>query len=100
MEADEIDILARSMLRDIEQVLDAAKAASACEGGREIVQRDRIDRVDLDRAFFHAVPLPHRDPRPVPDADCGRDGTRPHAVAEVFDELHAVRSIASPECNP
>ena len=88
MEPDEINILARTVFRHVEQVDDVLEPAGSCEIRSDFAERNRDDRIDFDFAALHAVSLTRPNVWPLPHADAGCDRTRSHAVAKVLDEEH------------
>ncbi len=88
MEANDINILARTVFRHVEQVDCVLEPAGSCEIRSDVAERNRDDRIDFDFAVLHAVSLTRPYMRSLPDADAGRDLTRSHSVAKILDEEH------------
>ena len=89
MEPNEINVLARTVFRHVEQVDYVLEPAGPCEIRTDVAERNRDDRIDFDFAVLHAVSLTGPYVRALPHADAGRDRTRAHAVAKIFDEEQA-----------
>jgi hypothetical protein len=88
VEADQINILASTVLRNLQQVDDAKEARIAGQPRSDIRKTDGLDRIDLDLTFFHAVAGPHFDVRARPDSDTARDFSATHSLAKPFREYH------------
>jgi hypothetical protein len=88
VEADEVDVLPFSMLRDFEEIDQAEEARLAGEVGCDVGQTDGGDGIDFDLAVFHCVPISDFDVGPGPEADTARDLAGSDAVAEAFGEDH------------
>ena len=88
METNEINILASTVFRNVEQVDYVLEPAGSCEIRSDVAQCNRDDRIDFDFAALHAVSLTRPYVWPLPHADAGRDLTRSHAVAKILDEEH------------
>ena len=81
MKADEIDIVAAAMFRNFKEVDDTGEAGRASECGRDIVEADLRNRIDLDVTLFHAIPLTDFDTRVLPYANAAFDVAAAHALA-------------------
>ena len=100
MKPDQIDVLAFSVLRDFEQVEHTKKARRPCQLWSDIRETDRLDRINLDRAFFHAVPRAHLDVGPHPYSDAASDFSATNSLAQALGEDHGL-SLHPPEgCVP
>jgi hypothetical protein len=88
VELDEVHVIASPMLRDLEQIGYARKAALAREARRNLFERNRDDGIDFDLTFFEVVSLADTNVRTHPDANASRDRTTSHAIAQVFREQH------------
>jgi hypothetical protein len=88
VESDQIDVLAPTMLRDLEEVDHALETRSSREVGSNIREPDGQDRVHLDLTLFHPVPVAHSYVRTQPDADAASDLATANAIAEALGEDH------------
>ena len=88
MEADEIDVASAAMLGDFEQVKDAKKTGSAGQFRCDVGEADRLDGIDFDLPFFHAIASTCLDVGTLPDADARGDVSTTNAVAEALGEYH------------
>ena len=88
MEANEVDILASAVLRDLEQIEDAQKSRCLCQGGSDIWETDRLDGIHHNHAIVHRITAAylHVRTRPYPDTACDFSAANP--VAQTFGENH------------
>ena len=82
------------MLRHLEEIADASKAAGTREIRSDLVERHRFDRIHFDLPILHPVPVAGPDVGPLPYANAARDLPGSDTVAEILDELHAT-SVAT-----
>jgi hypothetical protein len=83
------------VLGDFEQVQHTEKTGFARELRSDVGKAVRLDRVDFNLAFFHAVARAHVDAWTHPDAVAAGDVTAADTVAKAFGEGHA--EIALPQ---
>ena len=88
VEVDQVHVLASAVLCNLEEVLDAGESAFTRETRRDLLKRDRNDRVHFDLPALDAVSPAGSNARADPDPDGSRDCTTPDPVAQVFRELH------------
>ena len=88
MEPDQVDVLAATVLRDLEEVDDTAKTRLSRQLRSDIRETDRHDRIHFDLTLVHAVAGADRDVGPRPYADTARDITAPNPLAQAFGEDH------------
>src|ERR1700756_2021311 len=88
MEPDEIDVLAASVLRNLQQIRDAREPRLARDLVRDVVESDLLDGVDFDLPRAQPIAVSDLHPRRHPDADAARDLAGANGVAQVFRELH------------
>ena len=88
VEVDEVHRFAAPMPGDLEQIAYIREAALAGKTRRDLFERDGHDGIDLDLALFELVSPAGTNVRTHPDANASRDGTRSHAIAQVFREQH------------
>src|SRR5262249_52783313 len=89
VEADQIDVVAAAVLRDVQQILDAAETGCARQIRRDVRDLNRRDRVHHDVSLVHAVTTADLDVGPLPDADAAPDSAASNPGAEAFGEDHA-----------
>lgn len=73
MEPNQIDILASTVLGDLEQINHAQKSRLARQCWSNIRETDRRDRIHFDLPFFHRVPGAHFDVETHPYSDTAGD---------------------------
>ena len=56
--------------------------------GSDVGKADRLDRIDLDGPFFHAVARAYFDVGARPDADAASDLALADALAKALGECH------------
>ena len=88
MKADQVDILALAVFRNLEQVDQTVEAGLTRELRGDIRKPKRLDGIDFNLAFVHRIPAAHPDARTHPDANAAGDVAAPHAVAKTFREDH------------
>jgi len=88
VEANQVNVFALAVLGDFEQIEDAEKSGGAGELGSDVGKADRLDRIDFDCAFLHAVLGAYFDVRARPDADATGDFAAADAVAKTLGECH------------
>ena len=93
MKTNEIDVLARSMLGDLQEIDDAQEPGFNGQLMGDILKRDLLNRVDLDLALFHPVTMPDFDVRALPDAYATGDGPAPYTLSEPLRENHTERAM-------
>ncbi len=88
MEANQINILAFTVLGDLEKIDDSQEPRLARQGWGDIRKTDRLDRIHFDLTFFHSVTFADCDvgTRPYPDA--ASDVSSTNSVAKAFGERH------------
>ena len=88
MEPDQVDILAFSVLGDLEQINQAQESRLPRQCRRNIRKTDRINRMYFDLAFFHAVPLAHFNAGTRPYSDATRDFSSTDSIAKPLGKRH------------
>ncbi|MBZ5601611.1 MAG: hypothetical protein LAO79_04825 [Acidobacteriia bacterium] len=84
----QIDIVARAVLCDLQQICPALEAGFNRQIMGDVLQRDRLDGIDHDFTFVHPVMSSDLDVRPFPDPDAARDESAPHPFPKVFRKNH------------
>src|SRR5258706_4932264 len=110
-EFDQVDILAWSVFRDLEEVDYACESRTACETRGDVRERDLPDRGDLDRARTEPVAVAYLHARTLPDAHAAGDfaahdglaqspGEHHEAALRMLGGLHAPRIIIQQRRQP
>ena len=92
MESDEIDVLAPTVLRDLEEVDHTLETRRARQLWSDIRETDRQDRIHLDLTLFHPVAVADLYVWTHPYADAASDFAAPNSVAQALGEDHFRRS--------
>ena len=82
MEPNEIDILAFTVLRNLEQINEAQESRLARQCWGDIRKTDRLDRIHFDLTFFHSVALAHCDVGTRPYSDTASDFPTTNSIAK------------------
>ena len=85
----EINILAFTVLRDLEQIDHTQETRLSRQLWTDIRKTDRRDRIHLDLTFFHTVPGANLDVGTLPYSNAAGDGASSHALSEPLGEDHA-----------
>ena len=88
VEPDQINILASTMFRDLEQVQNAKESRLARQFRSNIWKPYRLNRIDFNLAFLHTVSRAHSDAGTHPDAHAASDFSPPYSLAKSFSECH------------
>jgi len=88
VEADEVDVLAAAVFRDLEQVEDTEEAGLLGESRRDVGNADGFDGVDFNGALLHAVAAADQDVGTSPKPDARSDFAATNAVAQALGERH------------
>jgi hypothetical protein len=88
---DDEDPSPRTVLRNLEQLDNADKAAALGKRGSHISERDLEDLCDYDLAWRERIPASDFHVWSLPKANGGRDLAVTNAIAEGAKELHVVR---------
>jgi len=88
VESNQIDPFAFPMLRNFEQIDDAEETRLPRQLRSDIRKTDRLDRVNLDLAFFHWVLAADSDVRPHPYSDAAGDLSPANTLAKTLGEHH------------
>ena len=98
MKPDQVDVIARTMLRYLEQIDHAQETGFKRQLMSDIVQRDLLDGIDLNFTVLHAVTVAHLDLRTHPDANAAGDGPAPYTLPKTLRENHGEKVVtASPQ---
>ena len=88
MEPDQIDVLAVTVLRDLEEVDHTVETRFPRQLWRDVGEADRLDRIHLDLTLFHAVAGAHVDVGTRPYSDAARDVSAANSLAQALREDH------------
>ena len=88
MESNEIDILAFTVPGNLQQIDETEETRLARQLRGDIGKTDRLDRIDLNLAFFHAVPDAHFDMGARPDSNAASDFPAANSLAKPLGEHH------------
>jgi uncharacterized protein YdhG (YjbR/CyaY superfamily) len=88
VETDQIDILAPSVFRDLQQINHTQEPRLSRQLRSDVHKADRLDGVHLDLTFFHAVSSARFDVRAHPDPYAARDFSAANSLAETLGERH------------
>ena len=77
------------MFGDLQKVVDSLEPAGARDSRGEVVELDRLDRIDLDLPLLHPVSLAGSYARVMPHTDGGGDLAGADGRAKEFGEEHA-----------
>jgi len=84
----QINILPRPVLGDLEQIDDSQESGFDSQLVVDVLDRNLLDRIDLDQAVFHGITLAHRYLRPLPDPHTDSNGSGPHTLPKPLGEHH------------
>jgi hypothetical protein len=88
VEPDQINILASTMFRDLQQVQNAKESRLARQFRSNIWKPDRFNRIDFNLAFLHTVSRTYSDAGTHPDSHAASDFSAPYPLAKPFSERH------------
>jgi hypothetical protein len=77
MKANKVDVLAPTVLRDLEEINDSLEARGSRQLWRDVIDADWQYRINLDLAIAHTIALADAHARVHPDADAARDHPTP-----------------------
>jgi hypothetical protein len=107
MEPDQINILASTMFRDLEQVQNAKESRLSRQFRSNIRKPDRFNRVNFNFAFLHSVSRPHSNAGTHPDSHTASDFSPTYPLPQPLSEHHeqslrptlqCVSTTPSPRC--
>ena len=67
MEANQVNVFAFTMLRDLEKVQHAEEPGSLCQSRSDVRKSDGLDGIDYDLAFIHRISATDFDMRMHPN---------------------------------
>jgi hypothetical protein len=86
---DQIDVLAATVLCDLEEVDYTLETRLPRQLWSDIRETDRQDRIHLDLALLHPVAVTDLDVGARPDSDAARDFAATNALSQALREDHA-----------
>ena len=89
VEADQVDILAFTVPRDLQQIGEAEETRFSREFRRNLRKLDRLNRVDLDLSFVHTVTATGPYAWTTPNANAAGNLSAADSFAKTFGEDHA-----------
>ena len=84
MEPDRVNILARTVLCNLQKIDNAEEAGFSCQLRRDIREPDRLNGIHFDFAFFHPVSPAGYDMRGFPDSNAALADHRARLVRPYF----------------
>ena len=81
MKPDQVNVLTFSVLRNFEQIEHTKEAGFPRQRRRDIGKSNRLDGVDFNLAFIHAIAPSYLHVRAKPYPDAASDFTAPDTVA-------------------
>jgi hypothetical protein len=81
-------MLTPAVFRDFQQVQNAKESRLARQFRSYIGEPDRLNRIDLNLAFFHTVPRADGDVGTRPDSYTASDFSAAYSLAKPFREGH------------
>ena len=88
MEPNQVDPFAFAVLRNLKQIDDTEETRLPRQLRGDIRKTDRLDRVNLDLAFFHWVSAADSDARAHPYSDAAGDLSPANTLAKTLGEHH------------
>ena len=88
VEPDQINILASTMFRDLEQVQNAKESRLARQFRSNVRKPDRLNRIDFNLAFLDTVSRAHSDAGTHPDSHAASDLSPTYSLAKPLSEHH------------
>ena len=95
-EVDQVDILARSMLRHFQKIDNAQKAGASRQFGRDVRQRNPPDRGHFNEPFAQSVTSADLDTRPTPYPHAAGDFAAHDWRAKSLGEHHSLNLFYLP----
>ena len=81
MKPDQVNVFTFSVLRDFEQIEHAKETGCPRQRRRDIGKSNRLDGVDFNLAFIHAIAPAYLHVRAKPYPDAASDFTAPDSIA-------------------
>lgn len=94
MKTDQIHVIARTMLGDLQQIDDAQETGFDCQLVSNVEECDLFNGIDLDFTFLHAVTAAGLDVRILPDSNAAGDGPAADALAKTLGKNHCQMKVS------
>lgn len=88
MEPDQINILALTVLRDLQEIDHTEETRLSRQLRGNVRKTDRLDGIHFDLSFFHRVSGAYSDMWTGPDPDTARDFSAPNSLPQPLGEHH------------
>ena len=88
MEPDQVNILARTVLRHLEKIDNAEETGLSCQLRGDIRKTDRLNGIHLNFTFFHPVSPADFDMRVLPDSNAARNFPAPNSLPQTLRKDH------------
>jgi hypothetical protein len=88
VESNQVNVLALSVLRDLQQIDDAQETRLSRQLWSNLKKANRLDGIYLDLTFLHAVAGAHLCVRTRPDSDAACDFATTYSLAKTLGEYH------------
>ena len=88
MEPDQIDILAFTVLRGLEQIDNTQETRLSRQLWGDVQKTDRLNGIHFDLAFVHTVPGARGDVGASPDSDAASDFSATNSITKTLGEDH------------
>ena len=88
MEPDQVHVSPTAMSCNSQQVVHAVEPRFSRESGRDVAERNRLDRLHDDVSPVHRVAATHLHMRARPDPDAAADLPAPDSLAKPLGEEH------------
>lgn len=92
MKSDQVHVVAAAVFRDSQQVFHALEPRFAREGVTDVLEGNRLNRIDDDVALVHLVAAADFYVWAGPDANGGLDSAAPDSFAKALGENHLLTS--------
>ena len=88
MKPDQVNVLAMTMARNCQQVIDALETGFTRQIVGNVFQANLIDRIDDDVTVIHLVTVPNFDVRTSPDTNAAPDSSPSNSLTKALCEDH------------
>ena len=100
MKPNQVNVAALAVLRKLQQVLDTFKTRLDREPFRDLPPGNRIDGIDDNVSFVHAIPAADLDMRMRPEADGVSDAPALDCFAKMPGENQLARDVTAGSAAP
>ncbi|HTT64024.1 MAG TPA: hypothetical protein VMG35_19370 [Bryobacteraceae bacterium] len=88
MKTDQINVSPPAVIGNFKKIDNTEESRFTRQLRSNVGETDRLDRIDLDLAFLHAIPPANSDMRARPNADTASDLSTANAVSQPLRERH------------